>query len=634
MKKIIIFFIFVVICISVFAEGGMTFLIIDTDPATQATGEISAFSKNIYKNPANSLNASKLFLNAYHTEYLLGTRFEELGIIVPAAFGNLHFSMKGFYTDEISTFSSTDADSIYSFYYYNAILSAGYAKAIGNIGVGVNAKFLYSSADTFNAIGVLFDIGADIKPTDKLSIGMSINDLGPELKYADSGIMPANLRASFGYMLMSSLKWAVDANFSFTRSNLFEAGTGLEYSINNVLFLRAGYIYNTKRTNYIDNIRAGIGINLGPAGVGYSIANYNELGLTHTIGITYNHETVQKRNSKTSALIYAEMEKRLEEKEKMMSDMFYNKAKSYFADKRFDDALEQIDLSLIWYPNNTNAEDFREIVVSSKQQDDLDRQIDLGIESYMAGDYLDAVRIFKAVLEQSPGNEKAQKYLDKAQQEQVKSTKLSASKDKLENGISLYTAGKYIEARKIFDELGKAGDLKAKEYLKAVNDRIDDIVNAGISTMEKELAKKNYTYVIKKSAEYMKYNVRTDKLTQLKTDAQKKNQDQVSSLLSQAKTSYTQKDYKKAEELFRKVMVADSNNIEAQGYLDKIKSMNIYSVEDIEDLYLKGIEAYTNNDYRMAVKFWEKCLEIKPDYEKAIKNIEKAKKKITELEGK
>lgn len=633
MKRILIAFIFIIIFSCVYADGGMTFLIIDTDPSTQAMGEISAFSRNVAKNPANSVNANNLFLSAYHTEYLMSTRFDELGIIIPAQFGNLHFNAKGFYTDPMSTFSSTVPDSVYSFTYINALITAGYAKSFGNLSAGVNAKFLYSSADTFNAAGVLFDIGADYRPVEKLSIGLTINDLGPEIKYADFGIMPAYLRASIGYKVIDALKVAADFDFSFNRANMFEAGAGIEYSINNVLFLRAGYIYNSMRDNMLDNIRAGLGFNLGPVGVGYSIANYNDLGLTHTVGITYNQEMAEKRKGKAQELIYAEMEKRLEDKEKMMSDMFYNKSKSYFADKRYEDALEQVDLSLIWYPNNTNAEDFRDIIATAKAQYEIDKEIDKGIESYMAGDYLDAVRIFKAVLEKDPGNDKARKYMDKAQDEQTKSTKLSAVKDKLESGISLYTAGKFIEARKVFEDLGKSGDLKAKEYLTAVEQKINDLVNTGISSIESEYAKKNYVYVIKKSNEYLKYGVRTDKLNQLKNDAEKKKNEQVSTLLTQAKTSFTQKDYKKAEELFRKVMVVDSSNTEAQGYLDRIKTMDVYSVEDIEDLYLKGIESYTNNDYRMAVKFWEKCLEIKPDYEKAVKNIEKAKKKIAELEN-
>ena len=73
------------------------------------------------------------------------------------------------------------------------------------------------------------------------------------------------------------------------------------------------------------------------------------------------------------------MKKRLEDKEKMMSDMFYNKSKSYFADKRYEDALEQVDLSLIWYPNNTNAEDFRDIIATAKAQYEIDKERDKGI---------------------------------------------------------------------------------------------------------------------------------------------------------------------------------------------------------------------------------------------------------------
>ena len=50
------------------------------------------------------------------------------------------------------------------------------------------------------------------------------------------------------------------------------------------------------------------------------------------------------------------------------------------------------------------------------------------------------------------------------------------------------------------------------------------------------------------------------------------------------------------------------------------------SAEDIEILYLKGVEAYRWEDFATAIYYWEKVLELDPNHEKAKRGIERAKK--------
>jgi len=50
------------------------------------------------------------------------------------------------------------------------------------------------------------------------------------------------------------------------------------------------------------------------------------------------------------------------------------------------------------------------------------------------------------------------------------------------------------------------------------------------------------------------------------------------------------------------------------------------SAEEIEILYLKGVEAYRWEDFATAIYYWEKVLELDPNHEKAKRGIERARK--------
>lgn len=53
------------------------------------------------------------------------------------------------------------------------------------------------------------------------------------------------------------------------------------------------------------------------------------------------------------------------------------------------------------------------------------------------------------------------------------------------------------------------------------------------------------------------------------------------------------------------------------------------SAEEIEILYLKGVEAYRWEDFATAIYYWEKVLEFDPGHEKAKRGIERAKKYLS-----
>ena len=53
---------------------------------------------------------------------------------------------------------------------------------------------------------------------------------------------------------------------------------------------------------------------------------------------------------------------------------------------------------------------------------------------------------------------------------------------------------------------------------------------------------------------------------------------------------------------------------------------------DSQHLYLQGIELYTEGDYKQAIAIWYQVLDLDPDHRKARRNIEKAKRKLKQIQ--
>jgi hypothetical protein len=77
------------------------------------------------------------------------------------------------------------------------------------------------------------------------------------------------------------------------------------------------------------------------------------------------------------------------------------------------------------------------------------------------------------------------------------------------------------------------------------------------------------------------------------------------------------------------------DNANASAYLAKIKQKRTAgkrAAADYTAIYLKGVEAYTNHQYRAAIAYWQQIPAKDPLYRKAQTNIKRAKAVLKELE--
>jgi tetratricopeptide (TPR) repeat protein len=92
---------------------------------------------------------------------------------------------------------------------------------------------------------------------------------------------------------------------------------------------------------------------------------------------------------------------------------------------------------------------------------------------------------------------------------------------------------------------------------------------------------------------------------------------------------YKQGKFGLAETELKMAMTYDSNNITAKEYLGKISAKEKgVSGKDVNDLYMNGVAAYTQEKYQLAVFYWERVLEIDPKHANAARNIQRAEEKV------
>lgn len=161
--------------------------------------------------------------------------------------------------------------------------SAGVTVNYMNIGL---ADFTVNSA--FADVGIIYRIGIR-----GMKIGMSITSLGSEITFDERPArLPTMFKVGFAFepIRVGQQKVIASSEFSHPVDNAERANFGLEYNLNDVMFLRGGYNleYDT------EGLAAGAGwrVSTGPRSsvdLDYSWVDMSELGNVHrvTMSITY-----------------------------------------------------------------------------------------------------------------------------------------------------------------------------------------------------------------------------------------------------------------------------------------------------------------------------------------------------------
>ncbi|MEI7812083.1 MAG: PorV/PorQ family protein [Ignavibacteria bacterium] len=182
----------------------------------------------------------------------------------------------------------------------------------GEFYYGANVKIIRRDLAEFSATGIGFDVAALYFPTERLTLGVNLQDVTTTLVAWSTGrnelITPtAKVGASYAFdFLWGKVIPAADIDMRFenrryaSQFNIgpvsFDVRAGMEYSYKNLFAMRMGY-------NDVRDFTLGAGIKLPKLNIDYSFAKFaglkeNGLGDSHKISLTLTLEDLRyKRNA-------------------------------------------------------------------------------------------------------------------------------------------------------------------------------------------------------------------------------------------------------------------------------------------------------------------------------------------------
>ena len=228
----------------------------------------------IYWNPAGLSRISKSEATLIHTNWLVGTNFDFVGVVVPMGYlGSIAVNVISLSTDEMEVRTVQRPEGTGEKFSYGD-LSAGlsYAKNLTDrFSIGVNAKYISQRIWHMKAKGIAFDIGTLFKTRfNGMVIGMTISNFGASLKLegrdvfvnydeapqfggSNDRIPASKLTDKFPLPLLFRVGVAMDilksgssrltiaADAAHPNDNTEYINMGMEYVFNKNIALRFGY---------------------------------------------------------------------------------------------------------------------------------------------------------------------------------------------------------------------------------------------------------------------------------------------------------------------------------------------------------------------------------------------------------
>jgi tetratricopeptide (TPR) repeat protein len=642
MAFVIILFFFPVCMFAGPGETGASFLNLGVGAHELAMGgAVTALStgvNSLYWNPGGLgwLNGTQATL--MHAEHFQSIRYEHLAFAYGTkAFGTA-FSMKGLYLGELEERTVPSQNPISTFGAYFVVPSFTFAKYLSwGVSLGTNIKLIYQKIGVDNAISYAGDLGMSIRSgLPGLKAGIALTNIGTRMKFTNSSFsLPTQVRAGLGYSLFKE-----KASFGFDLVKPLKDDIqfcfGAEGLLMEKISLRTGYRSGLGYDEGLDGLTAGLGLRIENFNIDYAFATYGALGLTHNFSLSYNFGKKKEISEDEERKIAEELQRRA----RMTAEAFYQQGLVQQGKNRYDEALRSFDIALIWNPYHDKAAQASEELRKKIEKGKINEHLSTGIAEYNHGRYLEAISEFGLVLEIDPTHELAKQWLNAASSALVKVQMARIEheqeiQDKIslhfKNGLECYSRKKFSNAISEWNAIlvldprhQEAREYigKARSHLKTQVSGILENVTAYINQSKwiEALHDVNRVFAIEPG----------NQVALSKRDEIKKN-------LRNLSVNYTQKGiklYKQgkfglAETELKMALTFDNNNVTAEEYLEKISAKEKgVSGKDVNDLYMKGVAAYTQEKYQLAIFYWERVMEIDPDHANAARNIQRAEEKV------
>lgn len=217
------------------------------EAAMAGAGTAAAFGPQaLVYNPAATARLTPFSISASYTKWFLDTHHQSIFANRDLGIFQLGFGLSSFAYGKIEY--REDRPTEQPFGTFSPLDLTGYlnlARALGDIAeMGLNLRYFYSKIIKYQASALGADAGFRIHPLSNLTVGLAVTDFGKTLYYYYEPFwLPTRARVGLSWNLpigSTQLTLTSDASYLIYNRN-FQANAGTELTVNEILFLRAGF---------------------------------------------------------------------------------------------------------------------------------------------------------------------------------------------------------------------------------------------------------------------------------------------------------------------------------------------------------------------------------------------------------
>lgn len=605
--------------------------------------------EGIYWNPANIAKINNPEIIMSHREWISNVKYDYFGVsFYKEKVGKLGLSITLFNFKRNDTISPIKESSFFT----NTIIS--YSKRYKDLFWGINLKGIYGRRLKSSDFSFAFDFGVSY-PYKFFNLALVLRNLGAPLKFGDKvEKYPLQLGGGVNFLRFSrKFKFELGSSYNFPYKSI-KIGFGGEYLLWDFLTLRMGYSKIISDTLGERGVTFGAGIKFLGFNFDYSFIPGGILGEVHVFTLKYNFEIIQRvvseifktltkvkyifeiiERQKTEEEIFKiKTREELKKKERMVAENYVISGKEKMEKGELEGAKKDFDIALIWDPDNDEAKKFYVLVESRI----ITRKISEGFlnaRKYIKrGEYTEALFYINEILKIDPENPDA-KVLGDSVELLIKGKSKFIGKenvDYFDSGIEFFKKGDYVKARDYFLKILEIEpeNKEAEKYYNECIGKIEKIYSFYFKKAENLYRDKKYVEAKNILEKAMTYK-NTEKVNKMLEKIDKKIKEISEQNYQNGILFFNKGKIEDAYFYFIKARIFEPENSKISSYIEKIEK-NYKEKIDEDVIYLKGIEAYVENDFRTAINFWLELKEINPFYPNIDRNIQRAKSKIEELE--
>lgn len=610
---------------------------------------------SLYNNPATS---------AFAPQSVVIAGFQNMGIITsvgilgmfPFRFGGaLSVGLKGATVDGIEVrpdpqdpeFRLDEASNVVSatpavsFAYKFKNTSVGLGIRAQTVSLGYNPDPQEGQEEDFLGAALGVDLGAYQEfPEVNLSLGAVVQNLGPRLYFlgGDADSMgtpqPYYFAASARYSLLAD-KLMLLATGGYGARGLVVAGA-VEYSPWHLLSLRLGYNSERITGGFFEGLSAGFGLQLANLEVNYSYLHNSYFGARgmHGIDIGFHFGATEAQRKRLLELARQQAAEEALERQKLTSQSLYEQGLSFYNMDRYDDALYNWDLALIWWPENEDARSMINKVNAERELKELEDLVEQAKQAYVSKNYVALVVLTEQILAQDSAHSLAKFYREEAEKgytEELISSAPAAVQEDLRSGIDALASQDYLSAMRAFEKVQDfdPGNEVAFEYIRKTQAEIDRYISNEVEEVNALVGNSRYSEAKTMLHDLLELAPQNEDLLKKLGEIDRKLSEDVQRRLVKAEQT---EDAARSEKELQAVLQLDPGNKQAQENLAQVQKQAAKTA-DVQKLYLLGVESYSEHNYELAISYWQRVLAADPNHANARKNLGRAQAKLDALAG-